>query len=242
MSECVSFLFVQPIYLYLYMQITSCLLLLLNQSGAVSCQLVSSLPIASAICSKLCIPYLVIPCLTHKFSVEATSNKHRLQFFIFDPVFISVKENDVQSDEESDGDEVEKRIESLRNSNHHSQSERWKSSSRHQDFKRQNYKRDQNGGKRKPFQKVTSVKKPKFNKNTDRQGYERSHGTNDINSQRNKSCQNPATMDQFHSAKTKSSVNKTNFNSDSKVHPSWEAKQKQKPSIQAFQGKKIVFE
>merc|ERR1712029_467887 len=103
---------------------------------------------------------------------------------------------------ESDGDEVEKRIESLRKSNHHSQSEGWKSSSRHQDFKRQNYKRDQNGGKRKPFQKVTSVKRPKFNKNTDRQGYERSHGTNDMNSQRNKSCQNSA-MDQLHSAKKK---------------------------------------
>ena len=33
-------------------------------SGAESCQLVSSLSIASAICVKLCIPYLVIPCIT----------------------------------------------------------------------------------------------------------------------------------------------------------------------------------
>merc|ERR1719391_31678 len=170
-------------------------------------------------------------------SLEAPLVSKRSSFFMGGQSESEDEDNDVQSDEESDGDEVEKRIESLRNSNHHSQSERRKSSSRHQDFKRQNYKRDQNGGKRKPFQKVTSVKKPKFNKNTDRQDYERSHGTNDINSQRNKSCQNSATMDQLHSAKTKSSGNKTNFNSDSKVHPSWEAKQKQKPSIQAFQGK-----
>ena len=42
------------------MQITSCLLLLLKQSGAESCQLVGSLSIASVICVKLCIPYLVI--------------------------------------------------------------------------------------------------------------------------------------------------------------------------------------
>ena len=41
-------------------QITSCLLLLLNQSGAESCHLVSSLSLASLICIKLCIQYLVI--------------------------------------------------------------------------------------------------------------------------------------------------------------------------------------
>ena len=46
--------------LCLYMQITSCLLLLFNQSGAESCLQVSSLTTASAICVKLCIPYLVI--------------------------------------------------------------------------------------------------------------------------------------------------------------------------------------
>ena len=34
---------------------------------------------------------------------------------------------------------------------------------------------------------------------------------------------------------------KTNVSVKS-VHPSWEAKQKQKPSIQTFQGKKTVFE
>jgi len=156
------------------------------------------------------------------------------------------EENDGQSGEESDGDEVEKRIESLRNSNHHSRPEGWKSKSENRDFRRQNYKRDQNGGKRRQFQKDTSAKKPKFNhkfnKNTERKGLERSQDTNDKNSHRNKSCQNGATKDEFHSAKTKSVENKTNFNSDSKVHPSWEAKQKQKPSIQAFQGKKIVFE
>ena len=65
---CQSFLFVQPIrsstwlcYLVicLYMQITSCLLLLLNQIGAESCQLVSWMSIASTICIKQCIPYLV---------------------------------------------------------------------------------------------------------------------------------------------------------------------------------------
>ena len=39
----------------------SCLLPLLKQSEAESCQLVSSLSIASAICIKRCIPYLVIP-------------------------------------------------------------------------------------------------------------------------------------------------------------------------------------
>ena len=42
------------------MEITSCLLLLLKQSGVESCQLVGSLSIASVICVKLCIQYLVI--------------------------------------------------------------------------------------------------------------------------------------------------------------------------------------
>ena len=41
---------------------------------------------------------------------------------------------------------------------------------------------------------------------------------------------------------SKTNVTTVKSNLDEKVHPSWEAKQKQKPSIQAFQGKKIVFE
>ena len=51
------------------MQITSGLLLLLNQSGAESCKLGRS----SAICIKLCIPYLVFPWYEYWVFVEKYS-------------------------------------------------------------------------------------------------------------------------------------------------------------------------
>ena len=153
------------------------------------------------------------------------------------------EEENVESDESDDNDDndVDTRIENLRTKNFHSQSNSYKSGSQ-VDSKCQNYKRDQNFGKRKQFQKDTSAKKPKFNKNTDRTQFQ-SRGAWDKNKPQKKPFQN-SPRDSSHNAApdTKPSVNNTNINNDSKVHPSWQAKQKQKPSIQTFQGKKIVFE
>ena len=92
-----------------------------------------------------------------------------------------------------------------------------------------NHKRDQNfGGKRKQFQKVTSVKKPKFNKGSDRP----------ISSQAEARTRNKYVVKND----TEIKVKQNDPNKTVNVHPSWEAKQKQKPSIQTFQGKKTVFE
>lgn len=90
-----------------------------------------------------------------------------------------------------------------------------------------NQKRDPNfGGKRKQFQKSTSVKKPKFNKGPDRPF---SALAEDRNPNKNV-------------VKKDIKVKPNDNNKIVDVHPSWEAKQKQKPSIQTFQGKKTVFE
>ena len=92
-----------------------------------------------------------------------------------------------------------------------------------------NHKRDKNfGGKRKQFQKVTSVKKPKFNKGSDRPSSAQA-----VDRTRNKYVVKN---------NTEIKVKQNDPNKTVNVHPSWEAKQKQKPSIQTFQGKKTVFE
>ena len=100
--------------------------------------------------------------------------------------------------------------------------------SRKRDSNSHNHGRDQNfGGKRKQFQKVTSVKKPKFNKGSDRP----------FNSPAVDRTRNSKNV-----VKNNTKVKQNDTNKTVDVHPSWEAKQKQKPSIQAFQGKKTVFE
>ena len=67
----------------LYMKITSCVILFFNQTGAESCQLVSSLSIAIAICVKLCIPYLVIPWVKFKVTHSAFHSLRLVSYWNF---------------------------------------------------------------------------------------------------------------------------------------------------------------
>ena len=145
------------------------------------------------------------------------------------------EEDDDQSGSATEEDEVEQRIDGFRNKNFHHKP-RDKSFSQSRGSFSNNYSRDQNTRKRKQFQKVTSVKKPKFNKNADRAF---TSETTDRNRNKNFSRKEDSKLA---AVTSKANISSIKSNSDNKVHPSWEAKQKQKPSIQAFQGKKTVFE
>ena len=134
------------------------------------------------------------------------------------------EQSDVESDEDGHGEGTHQRNGGVENKNFRPKFDK-RIDKRGSDSHSQ--KRDPNfGGKRKQFQKVTSVKKPKFNKGPDRPYSAPAEDRN-----RNKNV-----------VKKDIKVKPTDNNKIVDVHPSWEAKQKQKPSIQTFQGKKTVFE
>lgn len=134
-----------------------------------------------------------------------------------------VEQSDAESNE--DGEDMFKRNDGVIKKNFRPAFD--KSKKRESDS--HNHKRDQNfGGKRKQFQKVTSVKKSKFNKGSDRP----------LNAPAEDRTQNKYVVKN----NTEIKVKQNDPNKTVNVHPSWEAKQKQKPSIQTFQGKKTVFE
>ena len=165
-----------------------------------------------------------------------TGSLKRSSFFLGGESDESEEDEDDQTDAESDdeGMKEEVRVGGFRNKKFEEKEDGYRNKkirptyekSEKKDPDRQKYKRDQNGGgNRKQFQKATSVKKNKFNKGTDRpfssQGKDRNRATN---------------------VNKKTPEVKEESRKVVDVHPSWEAKQKQKPSIQTFQGKKTVFE
>ena len=144
------------------------------------------------------------------------------------------------SEEEGDGghssdpDNVEQRMDQYKSRSFHGDTVSSRTAPR--DSNSHHYERDSNSGKRKQFQKVTSGKKPKFNKNMDRRSFNSPGGERPRNKVPTKK-----ESEKVDSVSTFKDKPKTNVSVKS-VHPSWEAKQKQKPSIQTFQGKKTVFE
>ena len=144
------------------------------------------------------------------------------------------------SEEEGDGghssdpDNVEQRMDQYKSRSFHGDTVSSRTAPR--DSNSHHYERDSNSGKRKQFQKVTSGKKPKFNKNMDKRSFNSPGGERPRNKVPTKK-----ESEKVDSVSTFKENPKTNVSVKS-VHPSWEAKQKQKPSIQTFQGKKTVFE
>ena len=137
-----------------------------------------------------------------------------------------LEQSDNESDEDGPRENIHQRNGGGKNKNVHPGFDKSKVK---RDSDSHNRKRDQNfGGKRKQFQKVTSVKKPKFNKGPDRPF---SAPAEDRSLNKNVLKNNMEVK-----------VKQNDKNKIVDVHPSWEAKQKQKPSIQTFQGKKTVFE